>query len=210
MHGLRGQRRTDKAWLSCNQKVLVCSSERWPDYTRNRCRAVQYVPLFYRIQRPVLRTGLADRGSVSRLRNLLIDFNSACHELKRDQQALAGLHAAMQKQKLGGTPSREALLQLEVGLCSFIIQLMCGEARLAKQGQRGEAGSQPFKCKRTAARLVVSSDIPMGSCFPCPKYSFAICLLHCVDSQECTLVEVPALIENLSGARVSARSLQQA
>ena len=66
----------------------------------------------------MLRTGLADRGHVSRLRNLLIDFNSACHELKRDQQALAGLHAAMQQRKLKGMPSREALLQLEVGLYS--------------------------------------------------------------------------------------------
>lgn len=101
------------------RRVLVCSSERWPDYAKKSCRTVQYVPLFYRIQRPVLRTGLADRGSVTHLRNLLIDFNSACHELKRDQQALAGLHAAMQQRKLGGMPSREALLQLEVRLCSF-------------------------------------------------------------------------------------------
>ncbi len=77
---------------------------------------MQYVPLFYRVQRPVLRTGLADRGSVTRLRNLLIDFNSACYELKRDQQALALLHAAMQRQKVEGPLSRGVLLQLEVGV----------------------------------------------------------------------------------------------
>ena len=72
------------------------------------------MPLFYRVQRPVLRTGLADRGSVTRLRNLLIDFNSACHELKRDQQATILLQAAMRRQNLGEVLSYGALLQLEV------------------------------------------------------------------------------------------------
>ncbi|CAL5220339.1 g2335 [Coccomyxa viridis] len=74
---------------------------------------IKYVPLFYRVQRPVLRTGLADRGSVTRLRNLLVDFNSACYELKRDQQAMALLYAAMQRQSIEGTLSRGTLLQLE-------------------------------------------------------------------------------------------------
>ena len=83
---------------------------------------MQYVPLFYRVQRPVLRTGLADRGSITRLRNLLIDFNSACHELKRDHQAFALLHAAMQCQRIEGAPSRGALLQLEVG-ASCLLEL---------------------------------------------------------------------------------------
>ena len=81
------------------------------------------MPLFYRVQRPVLRTGLADRGSVTRLRNLLIDFNSACHELKRDQQALDLLHAAMQRQSIEGPLSRGVLSQLEVSYYTMRIRV---------------------------------------------------------------------------------------
>ena len=75
---------------------------------------VQYVPLFYRVQRPLLRGAVADRGSVARLRNLLLDFHSACHEVKRDQQALGILRAAMQRQGFPGSLTRDALKQLEV------------------------------------------------------------------------------------------------
>ena len=77
--------------------------------------ALQYVPLFYRTQRPVLRMGAADRLGIARLRNLLLDFHSACHELKRDQQAAALLQTAMQQQGLQGPLTRVSLLQLEVG-----------------------------------------------------------------------------------------------
>ena len=59
--------------------------------------------------------GAADRLSIARLRNLLLDFHSACHSLKRDQQATALLQTAMQQQGLQGPPTRVSLLQLEVG-----------------------------------------------------------------------------------------------
>ena len=75
---------------------------------------MQYVPLFYRVQRPLLRGAVADRDSITRLRNLLLDFHSACHELKRDQQALSILLAAMRRQGLPENLSRDALKQLEV------------------------------------------------------------------------------------------------
>ena len=79
----------------------------------------QYVPMFYRVQRPVLRMAVADRDSIARLRNLLLDFHSACYELKRDQQALSLLRCAMQRCNLKGAPTRETLLELEVGLQSL-------------------------------------------------------------------------------------------
>ncbi|CAK0782879.1 hypothetical protein CVIRNUC_006074 [Coccomyxa viridis] len=74
---------------------------------------IKYVPLFYRVQRPLLRGAVADRDSIARLRNLLLDFHSACHELKRDQQALGILRAAMQRQGNPGNLTRDALKQLE-------------------------------------------------------------------------------------------------
>jgi hypothetical protein len=58
--------------------------------------------------------GAAERLSIARLRNLLLDFHSACHELKRDQQAAALLQMAMQQQGLNGPLTRVSLLQLEV------------------------------------------------------------------------------------------------
>ena len=76
--------------------------------------ATQYVPLFYRVQRPLLRGAAADRDSIARLRSLLLDFHSACYELKRDQQALSILRAAMQRQGAPGSLTRDALKQLEV------------------------------------------------------------------------------------------------
>ena len=69
---------------------------------------MQYVPLFC-----LLRGAVVDRDSIARLRNLLLDFHSACYELKRDQQALGILRAAMQRQGIAGDLTRGALKQLE-------------------------------------------------------------------------------------------------
>ena len=94
--------------------VCASSTARWSFLPLKAGAAVQYVPLFYRVQRPLLRGAVADRDSITRLRNLLLDFHSACHELKRDQQALSILLAAMQRQGLPENLSRDALKQLEV------------------------------------------------------------------------------------------------
>ena len=121
-------------WWSFIQLCMMCRlfldrhptavpSRRTPWHRPQQCGALlppeagavaQYVPLFYRVQRPLLRGAVADRDSIARLRNLLLDFHSACYELKRDQQALSILRAAMQRQGVSGDPSRDALKQLEV------------------------------------------------------------------------------------------------
>lgn len=95
-----------RAWAS--------STAEWCFLPPEAGAAMQYVPLFYRVQRPLLRGAVADRDSIARLRNLLLDFHSACHELKRDQQALGILRAAMQRQGNPGNLTRDALKQLEV------------------------------------------------------------------------------------------------
>ena len=94
--------------------VCASSTARWCFLPLRAGAVVQYVPLFYRVQRPLLRGAVADRDSIARLRNLLLDFHSACYELKRDQQALSILLAAMQRQGLPENLSRDALKQLEV------------------------------------------------------------------------------------------------
>ena len=110
---------TADVWQLRNHTAIsVCiwasATARWCFPPPEAGAGAQYVPLFYRVQRPLLRGAVADRDSIARLRNLLLDFHSACHELKRDQQAQVILYAAMQRQGVPGSLTRDALKQLEV------------------------------------------------------------------------------------------------